>query len=594
MVYYYTSDNVTMLKNIITDYEDATEMSPCEYIQLYIKNCVKQTDDLKLRWIVKTFLDIDKHGQFLKEIIDYLPVELPTEDKEYFKIILHGIIFQISTSDITLLYKCLFNLSKQLLLTLTSSLKDDNFLAHLSQKAHSIFDTNYTTEKIINPILQWQPALDQIAQTYSEYLSKTESLRTKQPTIPVEPNVLKRKGKGKYTKSLKLCTPSTPPNSALHKSRRMLTKSAIDIRLQKAYDDNKQKTKKLLEDIKSKTYHHMERNSNKVLTNSLKVQDETEQGWKKSFPKSNQLIYTKLSPIPVKETAATLKRFNQRIKLTEEEEIQWLQDLINDCKNTVKIQELEEYDRNERERERLIDIEKKHLQGQISFEEAVLAKKKVQEENKRKYEELLKQKELWNKEIERWNEEQMEINRKIFEKCSLIELNVIEARKNAVNKKKEVAEIIKKESESMLLKALNEKNKELNRKIQMIKEIKILHTIAKRARISKIVDLTETSGLGLLCEMSIAELQERLCSMKMTIKEELETKSKLIKERNIAVKKSLDEARKNILTFKEERKLMREKSRKPRKLTIDISSKEINDLKSTLEEKRKLRLKLLN
>ncbi|CAG4964751.1 unnamed protein product [Parnassius apollo] len=594
MVYYYTSHNVIMLKNIIADYEDVTEMSPSEYIQIYIKNCAKQTSDLKLCWIVETFLDIDKHGRFLNEIIAHLPTELSTEDKEYFKIILHGIIFQISISDITLLYKCLFNLSKQLLLTLTCSLKDDNFLALLSQRAYSIFDRNYTTEKIINPILQWQPGLDQIAQIYFEHLSKTESLRAKQPTIPVQPNVLKRKSKGKYSKSLKLCTPSTPPKSVIYKSKRMLTKSDIDIKLQKAYDDNKQKSKKLLEDVRTTNYHHMEKKSNEIPKKSLKVQDETDQRWKKPFQKSNQLIYTKLLPIPVKETAATLKRFNQRIKLTEQEEIQWLQDLINDCKNTVKIQELEEYDREERERERLIDIEKKHLQGQLSFEDAVLAKKKVQEENKKKYEEVLNQKELWNKEIEKWNEEQMEINRKNFEKCSLIELNVMEARRMIVNKKKEVAEIIKKESESMLLKALSEKNKELKRKIQMIKEIKILHTIAKRARIPKIIDLTETSGLGLLCEMSIAELQERLCSMKITIKEELETKSKIIKERNIAEKKSLEEARKNILTFKDERKLMREKSRKPTKLTINVSSKEIDDLKTTLEQKRKMRLKLLN
>lgn len=59
----------------------------------------------------------------------------------------------------------------------------------------------------------------------------------------------------------------------------------------------------------------------------------------------------------VKETATTIKRINKRIQQEEQEEVKWLTNAIQ-CRNTAKIEELQEFDRQERERERLLDIEK--------------------------------------------------------------------------------------------------------------------------------------------------------------------------------------------------------------------------------------------
>ncbi|XP_068628192.1 cilia- and flagella-associated protein 99-like [Battus philenor] len=592
MVFNYTCNNFRILKSVLVN-GDSSDLSPCEYIKTYIENCDDPIDDLKRCWIAKTYLDIMKHKELLAEIITHLPFEQKSENQEYLMITIHGIIFQMSSSDMLLLYKCLFSLSKSLLSALSNSLKNDEFITCISQIAQSIYDTNYVTERIIEPLLSWQPSMAKMAQMYTEYLKKRECSKIRPLTIPIQPKVLKVRSKSRETISQKLSFPATPPNSVLEKPiMHMLTKDSIDKKLKHAHEINKQKAMKLLNEVKKETSHDAPKGYDEKLKKCCNVPDEMEKGWQKSFPKSNYNNVLKEPLLPVKDTVATLRRLKERIKLTEEEEIQWLQDLLNDCKNTGKIQELEEYDREERERERVLDIEKKHLLGQISFEEAVLAKKKVHEDNKIKCEELLKQKEIWNKEIEKWKKEQMEVNRQIFEKLSLLELNIVEARKKIANKKKEDADMVKKESEAVILEALKNKQEELNRKIQMIKEIKILAIIAKRAKLPKIIDLTETSGIGLLCEMSIAELQERLSSMKISLKEELETKHKLIKEKNIAEKNALNETRKTISNFLEERKSLRENFKNAIKPLAKLPSKEIDDLKTVLKAKRELRLRL--
>lgn len=593
MVYLYTSKNVKILKNLLIDFSKSSDISPCEYMKSYIDSWDDPTDDSKLCWIVETFLGIMKHDQFLKQTVAQFPSKLNDDDKDYLLVMVHGLIFQIQPSDMTLLYKCLFNLSKDILNVLTSSLKTCEFLDQISKIAQPIYDTNYVTEHILRPLSKWQPTMDKMSQMYGKYLAEIESLKIKPPTVPVQPNVLERKNKkleGLVSQQMSL--PATPPNSVCDKPKRMLTKSVIDKKLKQAFDMNKQKAMKLLNELKSEMYHYPRKRHYEKPKHSINLQKDSEQDWKKTFAKSKNRNWKKIPPMPVKENIATLKRFNERIKLTEREEIQWLQNLLCDCRSLSKFRELEEYERKERERDRILDIEKKHIQGQISFEEALLAKKKVHEENKKKYEEFMKEKELWNKELDKWNQEQIENNRKHFEKLSLIELNVLEARKKVTDKKKEEADLIKKENEILHLQSLQAKQEELKRKIQLIKEIKILSIIAKRAKLPKIIDLTETSGLGLLCEMSMAELQERLSSMKMNLKEELEAKSKLIKEKNVAAKKSLEDTRKKVAEFLDERKKLRNSNKNPPKPPIDVSTKEINELKMVLEAKRKLRQQL--
>lgn len=590
MVYYNTSRNIKMLRSIIIDYRASQEASPYEYMKMYVEKLPETMEDTKISWIVETFLGIQKHSEFLKNITYHVSQELSEDDQDYFMIIFYVVTFQLSASNMTLLYKCLFNLSRPLLKIFTNFLSNNEALTVISQIAHNEYDTNFVTEKIINPLFTWQPYISEMGHNYAEFMNKTERSKMKMSTIPIQPNVLNRKStspNAKFSPDL----PPTPANSVQNKSKNMLTKSTIDKRLKQIHDSNKQKALHLLQDIKSNNQHYTQGKSDKYFKTLKNFKEDIDHKKKKVTLQSKSLLINQTPPL-VKETAATIKRINNTIQMSEKKEIQWLEDILYNCKNTTKAEELEYYDRQERERERLLDIERKHLVGQISYEEAVIAKKKLIDDNKKKHDDFLREKQIWEEEIERWRRSEMEKNRMKVEKLSLIELEMLHARNNIIIKKKETAEKIRKESEERLAQALKMQREELDRKIQIIKEINILAHITKKSKLPKIIDLTETSGVGLLCEMSIAELQERLTIFKMGLKEELEKKKQDIKLQNRVAKQELDETKKNIDKYMTEQADMRKQKKKPPVCVGHSSCNEIKELKKVLEEKRKLRIQL--
>ncbi|KAI5645332.1 hypothetical protein NE865_02419 [Phthorimaea operculella] len=589
MVFYYTSANIKILRNIWMDFEEAKETTAYEYIQTYIEKCPSSIDDQKLTWVAETFLGHHKHFGFLRDIATHLSKELSEEDQDYLIIALYAITFQLQPKDMELLYKSMFNLSKPLLNTFTDFLSNNEQLQFISQVAQVYYDAQYVTDNIIAPLFVWQPYISEMAHNYAEYVQKVENRRIKPPTVPIQTNLSIRKGKTLAKETSHDALPATPPNSVHNKNRKMLTKSVIDKRLKAMHEKNKQDATNLLSVVKNDKDFHYARPKGDGYYN------------KPSYEETNMPTFTKpkkvvsKSSIPVRENIATMRRIKNRVQMTEQEEIEWIQNLMCCCRNPTQIEELMEHERLEKEKDRLYDIEKKHLLGQISHEEAVLAKKKVEDENKIKYNEFLKQKQKWESEINEWKTSEIMKNRANIERIALGELLKLKAVNAVVERNKDTADNIRRENEQLLANAMKEKQEELDQKIKMIKQIKILGVIAKKSRVAKIVDLTETSGVGLLCEMSIAELQERLAGLKIQIQDELQKRKEIIKESNDAAKKDLEETRNAIKAFITERAEMKEQAKAVQKAAVTLegkNSKEINDLKKTLEEKRKIRASL--
>lgn len=597
MVYYHTSGNVKMIRNILIDYNAVEEISPYEYMKTYIEKCPETTEDAKISWIAETFLGIQKHNQFLKTITNHMSEQLTDEDQDYFLIIFHAVTFQIQPKDMPLLYKCLFNLSKPMLNTFTDFLSNNEVLTFISEVALATYDTSFITDKIVGPLFNWQPYISEMAHSYAEYVKKIESRKIKRPTVPIHQNTLDRKSKKEcpvFSPSGSQSLPISPPDNKKGKQKKMLTKSTIDQRIKAKHEKNKLRAEMMLKDVKNNNLHVAQDKSEKYYKALSNPREGAEIEFESPLQKPKQKYVLKQAP-PIKETTATVKRLNKTIQIAEKGEIMWLEELVNNCKNTYKIGEIEEFDRQQRERERLYDIERKHLVGQISHEEALLAKKKIIQENKKNYKEFLKEKETWYAEIENWKKEQIEKNRKQIEKLSMTELNILQAKHELSDKKKEIVDQLKKESRKLTAQAMEAHQEELERRINMIKEIKILSLIAKKARVPKVIDLTETAGLGLLCEMSVAELQERLNLMKMGLKEALELKKKQVKEKNMAAKQELEDNKNTIKNYCIERAAMKKQSNKKSSISLGSSaSKEINNLKKILEEKRKLRRELSN
>ena len=173
---------------------------------------------------------------------------------------------------------------------------------------------------------------------------------------------------------------------------------------------------------------------------------------------------------------------------------------------------------------------------------------------------------------------------KTLEKMNLEKIK--ENKEEDIKDKKNVVEQIKKEEMQAILKKLNriqnnrnlyrKRKKELdelnlinseeikinrNKRNDIISQIRILERIPKKRETG--FDPTETPGYGLLGEMSLAELRERLALQKKMTMDELISKKELNK---LKMKQRADEIYNKALTIQENRNRLKEKKEIERKL----------------------------
>ncbi|GBP57556.1 Cilia- and flagella-associated protein 99 [Eumeta japonica] len=465
-----------------------------------------------------------------------------------------------------------------------------NSLIFLRETAQSFYDIRYVSEKILAPLHAWQPF---IADIKTKYMESIQNMK-KPPTVPIPPNL-----SIKINETLPTLVPILPSEPMiLTTNKKMLTKDSIDEKLQREFERNKEKANQLLSKVKSINNHYAQNKSERYNETVMQIREELENKEKTVRFRPPKII-NKSSSMPPRDTIATIRRMNKTMRETEQKEIEWLNTLLSDFKDMPKIEDIERLCRSEREKRRVIEIEKKHLKGQISFEQAIIAKKELIEENKKKYANFLKERDTWNTEIEKWRKDEMEKNREQLEKSAMQQAAVLQSKYNNIIKKKENAKVIKEETELLLSKAMKEKNEELERRINVVKEIKVLSIIASKAKLPKIIDLTETSGLGLMSEMSIAELQERLNIAKMNLHEELNKKTVLLRDKKLTMKQELGETKQLIDEFLNERREIRKRNKNIMQESCDsaiegVQEKEISNLKKLLAEKKmQSRLKLV-
>ncbi|XP_046750317.1 golgin subfamily A member 6-like protein 1 [Diprion similis] len=204
-----------------------------------------------------------------------------------------------------------------------------------------------------------------------------------------------------------------------------------------------------------------------------------------------------------------------------------------------EVQRLEEDVRRWEKEERLRKIEEKHLAGLISYEESLLAKQQLADEAKAQGDRVRLEREKLNAKLEKYRAEEMEKLRRTVEKCHEAEQVAKHAYTSMVDEKRQKAAEVAEESRRIKICLIEQKEEELRRKLQMIQEIKRLQSLQGH-RANKELDQAETGRLGLMCEMSLAELKERLYLAKDKWRDELISRREAVKERRRKQKDLVD------------------------------------------------------
>ncbi|KAF1672058.1 CFA99 protein, partial [Pygoscelis papua] len=393
------------------------------------------------------------------------------------------------------------------------------------------YDSLYVKENWIDPLLRWQPKVQQLIEQLTDILSnRTTTVKSSTVTQPKEFNLTVPKPRA---------IPIPLPIPLLEK-RPPVPPSTY----------KPPKEKKQLEEIKTKNRRKAEVSIRSIthackgdtfFLNSLLVQGTFLTGREvvPFLPQYLEVVWELTDNIPIKLNAAAILREGALYQRKMEQELKRIENLLRGAGDPSEFLEWQKQMRGKDLEEQLAEIECRRLQGKLSHEEAVLAHQNVIQENKKKADLMREEKaELMHRYAEKRLQEQKEMR-------DLVE-QVVEGHKNAKQAKiklqkykQRIVQEVCEENRELLRQALEEEEEKLRKRYELIQQIRAIESLPSVRH--KFVDLTETGGHGLICEMSIVELRERLALLRDTQKAaEEEKRDQIIHEKQAKEQLLLD------------------------------------------------------
>ena len=197
--------------------------------------------------------------------------------------------------------------------------------------------------------------------------------------------------------------------------------------------------------------------------------------------------------------------------------------------------------------------EKLKLLVQLSKEEAIMAKEQSSKSKMEVANMVKTESHQLKKKVEQQMQVEVEQKQKLVESIQSTRETVKEVKEKILKGNKERALEVEREKEQLRQRRQQAEEEERLRRQELIKQIRAMEIAAAAAladRNQKLVDLTETSGFGILGEMSILELQERLNMLKIREQEEEDLRRHKIIEDKQQKQSALFEKMKRVERFR--------------------------------------------
>ncbi|XP_051876563.1 cilia- and flagella-associated protein 99 isoform X4 [Pristis pectinata] len=401
-----------------------------------------------------------------------------------------------------------------------------------------IYDVAYVTEKLIDPLLRWQPDIQNIINHLSNIrANKVVHKKESQPvTVPNEFNITKPKPRA-------IPMPEEIPQLQV---QRKIPRSTYD----------PPKEEKLLEKLKKKN----------------RQRAETEN-------------------IPIKMNTAAILRENALYQRKVKEDLQRIDYILEGGHDPAKFKEYQKQKDEEFMEQQLADGEHRRLEEKIFFEESILAREVRTEEKRRK---AAQQKEEAAELMQRYKEMRQQEEKEMKVKVEQVlkgHKDMKEQKRKIQECKQKMAKEMNKEMEEILQQVMEETNAEIRKKTQQIREIRARQAASTIKQ--NFLDLSKPAGHGLLDEMSLLELRERLGLLKEAqIKEEEDKRDRILNEKQAKERLLLEKLEQISLNREAMSKKAvlrhREEELKKDKLSKLLSNnQQLAELQNKLEEKKK-------
>ncbi|NWI38349.1 CFA99 protein, partial [Picathartes gymnocephalus] len=396
------------------------------------------------------------------------------------------------------------------------------------------YDSVYVKENWIDPLLRWQPKVQQLIEELTDKLSnRTTTVKISRVTQPKEFNLTAPKPRA---------IPPPPPAPLPVLPKRQPVPPSI-------YKPPKER--KQLEEIKAKNIQKAKVSVfcscsilSFILTCFFCIVSSSQilELYLKHICFCTKIangFSSRIDNIPIKLNTAAILREGALYQRKMEEELKRIENLQQGAGDPSEFLEWQKQMRGKDLEEQLAEIEYRRLQGKLSYEEAVLAHQKVIQENKKKADLLRQEKaELMHLYAEKHLQEQKEM-KELVEHVMEGHKNVKQVKAKIQEYKQQIVQQVCEESGELLRQALEEEEDKNRKRYELIQQIRAIESTPSIRH--KFVDLTDTGGHGLFGEMSIVELRERLALLKEAQKAtEEEKRDQIIHEKQAKEQLILD------------------------------------------------------
>ncbi|KAM8915058.1 cilia- and flagella-associated protein 99 isoform 2-T2 [Spinachia spinachia] len=405
-----------------------------------------------------------------------------------------------------------------------------NLTTWIQDEWNTIYDAAYVEKHLISPLQMWRPEIDILMDQLAVRISLGNQVK-KPPVKTTKPQEFSLT-KFPHTKPRPMLLPELIPLQEKSKPVPKSTyKSPKEMQmLEEIKQKNHQKTEELLSQANMKQFRCVNPQKSET-TKSMMAQIKQDLDSKlkfNSFHSSGLPSSNKNNMWPIKLNNAAILRQGALYEREVEEELQRMERLVEGAREPSSFLQWQKEMRDKDLQEELANIERRRLEGRISYEEAAMAHTRLIERNQ-KTAQLKKEEtaELMRRYAEKRLQEEKEL-RDLVQQVAEGHKNSKAAKEKLQKFKQSIVKEVAEQRRELLRQALEDAQAELSRKFEVIREIHAIESLPL-LRVRNF-DYTESAGHELLGEMCLAELKERLALLKEAQQTEQHEKRELIME----------------------------------------------------------------
>ncbi|XP_076149471.1 cilia- and flagella-associated protein 99 [Alosa pseudoharengus] len=467
-----------------------------------------------------------------------------------------------------------------------------NLTTWIQSEWSQIYDDAYVEHNWILPLLRWRPMVDELLDQLSRRISSGSVLK-KTPanhTRPKEFALTKPKPRP-------LPVPEPIPTQQTHQPPNIFKPPKEQQILEELRQKNRQKAQRVLYEANMQQFKcakpQKSERTEKVIS-QIKEAQEAQLKFDAVFTSGTPAAH-KVNILPIRLNTTTILREGALYNKQLEEELHRLACVVEGGSEPSGFLRWQQQMRERDEQEQLVSLERRRLQGLISQQEAALARTRITQRNlqraqlkKEETAELMRQ-----YAAKRLQEE--EGMRELVQQVADGHKNSKVAKAKLHDFKQSVVREVCEQSRDLLARALEEAQEEMSRKLELIRQIRAIESVPRTQH--KLLDDTEMAGHALLCEMSLAELRERLGVLRVAEQRHLEERRRHVQQEKQSREQLLLDQLDNIATCRtamEEAAARRQAERMHRPSVGEQlqEDKKLQALRHTLQEKQQQRHQL--